>query len=103
MVGSVAHDEDGVVDEDEREDTEEHEDGDEHGVNEDTEIHDVGNNMGGLIKTTCNLPSLIPESDLARSQSMHSAIPGNAMVQSAISDFSGSESAQWMRDASKCP
>ena len=66
MVGSEADAEDGVVDEDEREDTEEHEDGDEHGVNEDTEIHDVGNNMGGLIKTTCNLPSLIPESDLAR-------------------------------------
>ena len=103
MDGNEAHDEDGVVDEDEREDTEEHEDGDEHGVNEDTEIHDVGNNMGGLIKTACNLPSLIPESDLARSQSMHSAISGNAMVQSAISDFSGSESAQWMRDASKCP
>ena len=57
---------DGVVDEDKREDTEEHEDGDEHGANEDTEIHDVGNNMGGLIKTACNLPSLIPESDLAR-------------------------------------
>ena len=66
MVGSEALLEDGVVDEDEREDTEEHEDGDEHGVNEDAEIHDVGTNMGGLIKTACNLPSLISESDLAR-------------------------------------
>ena len=66
MVGSEA-DADEVVDEDEREDNEEHEDGYEHGVNEDTEIHDVGNNMGGLIKTTCNLPSLISESDPARS------------------------------------
>ena len=66
MVGSEADAEDGVVDEDEREDTEEHGDGDEHGVNEDAEIHDVGTNMGVLIKTACNLPSLIPESDLAR-------------------------------------
>ena len=66
MVGSESHDEDRVVDEDEREDAEEHEDGDEHEVNENAEIHDVGTNMGGLIKTACNLPSLIPESDLAR-------------------------------------
>ena len=66
MVGSESLVEDRVVDVDEREDAEEHEDGDEHGVNEDAEIDDVGTNMGGLIKTAYNLPSLIPESDLAR-------------------------------------
>ena len=54
------------VDEDERGDTEENEDRDERGENEDAEIHDVRNSMGGLIKTTCNLPSLISESDPAR-------------------------------------
>ena len=68
MDGSEAlEDEDGGEDgdEDERGDTEVHEDRDV--VAELTaEIHDVGNNTSGLIKTTCNLPSLISESDLAR-------------------------------------
>ena len=65
MDGSEARD-GGGVDEDERGYTEEHEDRDV--VAElAAEIHDAGNSTSGLIKTTCNLPSLISESDLARS------------------------------------